>query len=173
MIAGPAGSGAALAALAGPARAGSRQAFDAVLDRDGRSRGGAKGFRTLAAALDAAPADGARPFRILVTAGTWREQLTVAKPNIHLVGEGGRSSIIVFNEYAAGRNRPGGPAEIATGHGHRAGLPRRAPDHRQRLRLSGPHAARGDYDRTGASGAQATALKLGEGSDRACLRTWP
>jgi pectinesterase len=63
-------AGGALAALAvGPARAGSRQAFDAVLDRDGRSRGGAKGFRTLAAALDAAPADGARPFRILVPAG--------------------------------------------------------------------------------------------------------
>jgi pectinesterase len=107
-------AGGVLAMLAGPVLAAVRRSFDAGLDRDGVGRDGVKGFRTLAAALDAAPADGARPFRILVPAGRWREQVAVTKPNIHLVGEGRASSVIVFNEYAAGRNRPGGPAEIAT-----------------------------------------------------------
>jgi hypothetical protein len=46
-----------------------------------------------------------------------------------------------LDDYAGRPSR--GPAEIATMVGHRAGLPRRAADHRQRLRLSGPHAARG------------------------------
>jgi pectinesterase len=138
-------AGGALAVLAaGPVRAAPRPAFDAVLDRDGRGRNGTKGFRTLAAALDAAPADGARPFRIQVPAGTWREQVAVTKPNIHLVGEGRASSVVVFDEYAAGRNRPGGPAEIAT-------VTVAAPSFRaERLTI-------------------ATALKLGEGSDRACF----
>jgi pectinesterase len=161
-------AGGALAALAvGPARAASRPAFDAVLDREGRDRGGAKGFPTLAAALDAAPADGARPFRILVPAGTWREQVAVTRPNVHLIGEGRTASVIVFNEYAAGRNRPGGPAEIAT-------VTVTAPGFRaERLTIAndfdypGHMPAEVDYDRTGASGAQATALKLGKGSDKA------
>jgi pectinesterase len=160
-------AGGVLAMLAGPVLAAVRRSFDAVLDRDGVGRDGVKGFRTLAAALDAAPADGARPFRILVPAGRWREQVAVTKPNIHLVGEGRASSVIVFNEYAAGRNRPGGPAEIAT-------VTVTAPSFRaERLTIANDFDYPGhmplevDYDRTGASGAQATALKLGEGSDRA------
>ncbi|CAN5427290.1 pectinesterase family protein [soil metagenome] len=160
--------GGALAAFAtSSAFAATRQAFDAVLDRDGRDHGDAKGFRTLAEALDAAPAQGGSAFRILVPAGTWREQVTVTKPNVHLIGEGRASSIIVFNEYAAGRNRPGGPPEIAT-------VTVLAPDFRaERLTLANDFDYPGhmppevDYDRTGASGAQATALKLGQGSDRA------
>lgn len=161
-------AGGALAILAvGAARAASRPAFDAVLDREEQGRGGARGFRTLAAALDAAPGDGARPFRILVPAGTWREQVAITKPNVHLIGEGRAASVIVFDEYAAGRNRPGGPAEIAT-------VTVTAPGFRaERLTIAndfdypGHMPAEVDYDRTGASGAQATALKLGEGSDRA------
>jgi len=163
-------TGGALAALAaGSVRAAPHPAFDAVLDRAGRSRGGAKGFRTLTAALDTAPADGVRPFRILVPTGTWREQVAVTKPNIHLVGEGRASSVIVFDEYAAGRSRPGGPAEIAT-------VTIAAPGFRaERLTIANDFdyprhmPPEVDYDRTGASGAQATALKLGAGSDRACF----
>lgn len=140
--------------------------FDAVLSAQPDPRG-AKAYRTLAAALEAAPTSGERPFRILVPAGTWREQVTVTKPSIHLVGEDRASSIIVFNEYAAGRNRPGGPPEIAT-------VTVLAPGFRaERLTLANDFdyprnmPPEVDYDRTGASGAQAPALKLGKGSDRA------
>ncbi|WP_454716884.1 pectinesterase family protein [Caulobacter segnis] len=147
-------------AFAKPAR------FDAILSAKPDPRA-AKNFATLREALEAAPASGDQPFRILVPKGTWREQVTVRKPNVHLVGEGRAASVIVFNEYAAGRSRPGGPPEIAT-------MTVLAPGFRaERLTIANdfdyPHnmPAEVDYDRTGASGAQGTALKLGEGSDRA------
>lgn len=140
--------------------------FDAILSDKPDPRA-ARSFATLGEALAAAPASGDKPFRILVPAGTWREQVTVRAPNVHLVGEGRGASVIVFNEYAAGRNRPDGPPEIAT-------MTVLAPGFRaERLTIANdfdyPHnmPAEVTYDRTGASGAQATALKLGEGSDRA------
>ena len=46
--------------------------FDAVVGRPP--------FATLAAAIDAAPANGAQPFRILVSRGAWKEKLTITKP---------------------------------------------------------------------------------------------
>lgn len=155
----------AAAAFAGPALAAPKR-FDAILS-DRPDPRAARSFATLAQALDAAPASGDKPFRILVPKGTWREQVTVTKPNVCLIGEGRSASVIVFNEYAAGRNRPGGPPEIAT-------MTVTAPGFRaERLTIANdfdyPHhmPAEVDYDRTGASGAQATALKLGEGSDKA------
>jgi pectinesterase len=149
---------------AAPALAAPR--FDAVLSSKPDPRA-TRHFPTLAAALDAAPAEDGKPFRILVPKGTWREQVSVTKPNVHLVGEGQGASVIVFNAYAAGRNRPGGPSEIAT-------VTVLAPGFQaHRLTIANDFdypshmPAEVDYDRTGASGAQATALKLGKGSDRA------
>jgi pectin methylesterase-like acyl-CoA thioesterase len=81
----------AAAAFAGPVLAApSRERFDAVVAEHGKGRAGTKTYTSLGRALDAAPADGDRPFRILVTAGTWREKLTVTKPNIHLSARAGR-----------------------------------------------------------------------------------
>jgi pectinesterase len=141
-------------------------AFDAVLSSRPDPRA-ARNFATLGEALAAAPISGDKPFRILVPRGTWREQVTVRAPNVHLAGEGRGASVIVFNEYAAGRSRPGGPPEIAT-------MTVLAPGFRaERLTIANDFdyprnmPAEVDYDRTGASGSQATALKLGEGSDRA------
>jgi pectinesterase len=140
--------------------------FDAVLSRDGKGRGDAKPYATLAEAVAAAPADGAKPYRILIPAGEWRQQVTVDRPNIHLIGEGREASVIVFNHYAGDR-KPGGPAEIAT-------MVVTAPGFRaEHLTIANdfdyPHhmPPEVDYDRTGASGSQATALKLGDGSDKA------
>jgi pectinesterase len=150
-------------AFASPAIAAQR--FDAVVSNKGSDPRG-KTYPSLAAALDAAPASGDRPFRILVTAGAWREKLAVTKPNICLVGEGRNASIITFDDYASGR-RSGGSNEIAT-------VVVSAPGFRaERLTIANGFDYPGHmppdvpYDRTGASGAQATALKLAEGSDRA------
>ncbi|MDB5457845.1 MAG: hypothetical protein JWP92_3430, partial [Caulobacter sp.] len=141
--------------------------FDAVLSKDGQGAHGAPGYRTLGEALAAAPAAASRPFRILVPAGTWRERNTVDKPNIHLIGEGREASVIVFNDSAQTRRQPGAANEMAT-------LVVQAPDfHAAHLTIAndfdypGHMPAEVAYDRTGASGAQATALKLGKGSDRA------
>lgn len=154
----------AATAFAGPVLAAHRTTFDAVVAKDGKDRGGAKTYASLAQALEAAPASGDRPFRILVTAGTWREKLTVTKPNVHLTGEGQAATIITYDDYAGGRKSGG---EIAT-------LVVTAPGFRaERLTLANDFDYPGHmppevpYDRTGASGAQATALKLGDDSDRA------
>jgi pectinesterase len=155
----------AAAAFAGPVLAApSHERFDAVVAEHGKGRGGTKTYASLGRALDAAPADGDRPFRILVTAGTWREKLAVTKPNIHLVGEGRKATIITYDDYAGGRRQGGEIATmVVTAPGFRA----------ERLTIANDFDYPGHmppevaYDRTGASGAQATALKLGEGSDRA------
>ncbi|HWT51823.1 MAG TPA: pectinesterase family protein [Caulobacter sp.] len=143
-----------------PATAATR--FDAVVsNKEADPRG--RTYSSLASALDAAPASSQRPFRILITAGIWREKLTVTKPNVHLIGEGQKASVIVFDDYA-GAHKGG---EIAT-------MVVSAPDFRaQRLTIANDFDYPGHmppdvpYDRTGASGAQATALKLADGSDRA------
>jgi pectinesterase len=51
-------------------------------------------YPDLASAIAAAPADGTRPFRILVTRGVWDEQVVVDKPFVHLIGEDRQGSII-------------------------------------------------------------------------------
>lgn len=134
---------------AAPALAAPR--FDAVLSSKPDPRA-MRHFPTLAAALDAAPAEDGKPFCILVRKGTWREQVTVTKPNVHLVGEGQGASVIVFNAYAAGRNRPGGPSEIATVTVLAPGFQARRLTIANDFDYPGHMPAEVDYDRTGASG---------------------
>jgi pectinesterase len=119
----------------------------------------------LSEALAAAPASGSKPFPIHVPAGEWRERNFVTKPNIHLIGEGQKSSVLVFNTRANADQSEDLP---------RATLVVRAPGFRaSNLTIAndfdypGNQPAEVPYDRTGASGAQATALKLDTGSDRA------
>lgn len=156
-------AGGALIGLSRPTLA--AEAFNAVLSTRPNDPRGEATYDTLKAAVAAAPADGERPFRILVTAGAWREQAEIDKPNVHLIGEGRGQSIIVFNQHAAARR--GG--EIAT-------LTVTAPGFRaRRLTIANDFDYPGNmpadvpYDRTGASGAQALALRLGQGSDKAWL----
>src|SRR5262245_45225806 len=75
--------------------------FDAIV--------GADGHASLEAAIRSAPANPERPFRILVPRGTWREQLTIDKPDIHLIGEDRTRSVIVGNAFAGGAAPDGQP----------------------------------------------------------------
>src|SRR5689334_22669331 len=99
-------------AIAPPLLAAVAPRFDAVLSKDGTRMKGAPGYRTLTEAIDAAPAGGTRPWRILVPRGEWRERIVVAKPNIHLIGEDRAASRLVSN--ASRKDRRPGEAATAT-----------------------------------------------------------
>jgi pectinesterase len=156
-----------LAALAGTAAfpVQARARYEAILSRDGRPVRGVPGYATLAEALAAAPDNGTRPFRIFVPKGEWRGRSVVTKPFIQLIGQSRDASVIVTN--ASRRDiRPG---EQAT-----AAILVQAPDfHAANLTIAndfdyvGNMPAPVDFDRTGATGAQAQALMLDDGSDRA------
>jgi pectinesterase len=87
-------------AFAGPAQASTGPRFDAVVAR----RGGTHG--SLAAALAAAPA-GDAPWRILLARGRWEEKLTVSRPNVAILGEDRRGTVLIAS-HASGHDKPGG-----------------------------------------------------------------
>ena len=80
--------------------------FDAVVRRSGGSH------TSLAAALAAAP-PGNRPYRILMGAGRWEEKLVIRRPNVILVGESRRGSVIT-SSVAAGHAKPDGSGNWGT-----------------------------------------------------------
>jgi pectinesterase len=141
-------------------------AYDAVVTKGASAS--ARRFGTVAEAVAAAP--GNKPFRILVTAGVWRERIVVAKSNVHLVGEGADKTMIVFNTFAGEKGPDGQPLgtfgtptvivgapdfsakhlTIANDFDYVAHLPKPTAD-----------------DKTGASGSQAVALAVQDAADRA------
>lgn len=62
---------------------------------------------SLGAALATAPAAGTRPFRIWIARGEWREQLTIAAPQVQLVGEDRTATRLCFTA-ASGLLAPDG-----------------------------------------------------------------
>lgn len=129
-------------------------------------------FRTLGAALAAAPLDGDAAYVVRVRAGRYREKLSVIAPNVHLVGEG-RELTVLTHDVAAGHRSPGGWT-----YGTRGSFTLRiaAPG----FRLEGmtvenafdlpANAAKPDSDSTKVNGTQAVAVMLDEGSDQAVFR---
>jgi pectinesterase len=145
--------------LAAPAR------FDAVLTKEGTSQNGVPGYPTLGAAIDVAPSSGTRPYRILVPRGEWRERIVVTKPNIHLVGADRIASRLVSDTSRKDR-RPGEAATatvLVRAPGFQAATMTIANDFDYIANMPAEVA----FDRTGASGAQAQAIMLDVGSDRA------
>ena len=145
--------------------------FDAVVSRDARDRAGdVPAHDSVGAALAAAPAAATRPWRIRIARGRWHEKLIITKPNIHLVGDDRRASILSFDA-AAGHLRPDGKVWGTTGC---ASLIVRAPDFAARnLTIENTFDYVGEITRSmptlppiGANGAQAVALMLDRGADR-------
>ncbi len=149
-------------------------AYDAVVPgADTPSLRGVAAYPDLTAAIAAAPADGVRPFRILIGRGIHDGQVVVDKPFIHLVGESRTGSVI--NHLAA--------SGLAAPDGRNWGTFRtptvfvRAPDFQARnltinnafdglaemTKRDGLHSHNG-------AGPQAVALMLDKGSDRAVIR---
>ena len=75
--------------------------YDMVVDEsfagtDGTEENGIPVYRTVQAAIDAVPADNAERKIILVKEGSYREHLTVDKPNVSLIGEDRNKTVIHF-----------------------------------------------------------------------------
>jgi pectin methylesterase-like acyl-CoA thioesterase len=77
--------------------------WDAVVDAKGGTQ-----YRTLGAALDAAPSNSQRPYKILIKKGRYYEKLTVTKSNIHLVGEDRAATLITYDAASDTPNPEGG-----------------------------------------------------------------
>lgn len=133
---------------------------------------GVRTYRTIGAALAAAPADGARAFVIHVRDGRYREKLSIQKPDVHLVGESRDSTVLTY-DVAAGHLSPGGWPYGTRGSWT---LHVAAPGFRlERMTVENgfdymANAARRDSDSTRLRGTQAVAVMLDEGSDRAVFR---
>ena len=71
--------------------------------------GGPPVFMSIGAAIAAAPRDGARPFRIRIASGEWRERVIVDKPNIQLIGAGPHKTVLVNARHAGIMGADGKP----------------------------------------------------------------
>ncbi|BDU15224.1 pectinesterase family protein [Lysobacter auxotrophicus] len=132
-------------------------------------REGTPTFASIGDALAAAPSNSARPHRILITRGRWHEKLVIDKPNIHLIGEDRAGSVLTFDA-AAGMARPDGEPWGTWGC---ASVTVRAPDFRAaNLTIENAfdyvgNLATPKFEPVGPNAAQAVALMLDAGSDRA------
>ncbi|NBW07146.1 MAG: pectin esterase [Caulobacteraceae bacterium] len=160
--------------LEGKAMATDATRYDAVVSRSGIPRvAGVPAYPDLTTAIAAAPADGVRPFRILIGRGIHDGQVIVDKPFIHLVGESRTGSVI--NHLAA--------SGLAAPDGRNWGTFRtptlfvRAPDfHARNLTINNAFDGLAEMTKPGGlhshngAGPQAVALMLDKGSDRAVFR---
>ncbi|QBB69412.1 pectinesterase A [Pseudolysobacter antarcticus] len=166
---------AALASLApiGCLRLRPAAAFDAVvtLENGRASHPNIPNFASVRAAIDAAPADGKRIWRIRITPGRWHEKLVIDKPNIRLIGDD-RETCIVSYDAAAGHLAPDGEP---WGTWRCASIIVRAPGfsvHSMSIENGFDYLgeiAHPTLQAIGANGAQAVALMLDAGSDCALL----
>lgn len=149
------------------------QRYDAVLWRgEGKPPVSAPAYSSLSAAVAAAPANGTRPFRILVTRGVWDEQVVIDKPFVHLVGQDRKASVI-SHLAASGLTAPDGKR---WGTFRTPTLFVRAPDFAAtNLTIQNAFDGLAEMSKPGGlhshdgGGPQAVALMLDKGSDRARL----
>ena len=150
--------------------------YGAVVDgrftgRDGELVAGNTTYRTLTSALAAAPDSSPTPFVVFIRHGRYHEKVSVDKANITLRGEGRDSTILTFDASADARDPAGGT------YGTQGSFTLRvsAPDFRaEHLTIENAfdfkaNAARPDTDPGKQKNAQAVALHLDYGSDRAAI----
>lgn len=146
--------------------------FDACVGGGQQRPDGVPNFDSVDAALAAAPAEGTRPFRILIGRGRWREKLVIDKPNIHLIGADRQGSVLSFDA-AAGMARPDGQPWGTWGCG--SVIVRAADFRAEHLSIENDfdyvgNLAAPKFETIGPNGAQAVALMLDDGSDRCLLK---
>lgn len=143
-------------ALALPLAARAEAQWDAVVD---------PATGTLAEALAAAAAAGGKPFRILVRPGVLVEKLTIATPNVTIVGSG-PETVLSFGT-SAGMPHPDGGT---WGTGRTATLTIAAPGVTLRnLTVRNSFDYIGARRDTAGNGAQAVALMIGRDADRTAV----
>ena len=150
--------------------------YGAVVDahyvgRDGDLVAGQAMYRTLNSALGAAPDSAASPFVVFIRNGRYHEKVSVDKANITLRGESRDSTVLTFDASADAPDPSGG----TYGTGGSFTLRVSAPDFRaEHLTIENAfdfrgNAARPENDPAKLKNAQAVALHLDRGSDRAVI----
>jgi len=137
---------------------------------DGDAVGGVRLYRTIGAALDAAPQGSGGRHVIFVRTGRYYEKLSVDKPGITLVGESREGTVLTFDA-AAGHSRPDGGGAWGT----RGSFTLRitAPGFRlDNMTVENgfdfpANAAKAEDDPARVQNTQAVALLLQQGSDQA------
>lgn len=64
-------------------------------------------FEKLQAAIDAAPVNSDKPYRIYIANGNYQEKITLTKNNLQLIGQSREKTHLVFNDYAGIEVSPG------------------------------------------------------------------
>ncbi len=72
--------------------------YDAVVSRTNSTT--ENHFTSIAAALEAAPNNATKPYRIFIHAGEYYEKIIIAKPNIHLIGASKNNTRLYYDAYA-------------------------------------------------------------------------
>lgn len=147
-----------------------RSKYDALVDPSAKPA--ANNFTSIKSALDAAPANSVKPYKIYIVAGNYYEKLTITKPNIWLLGESAKTTRIYFDAYA-GQTYAEGKAWGTPGS---ATVTIRATDiqlHQLTIEnsfdfLSNDALANDDANRV--ANTQAVALFVDAGSDRVLMR---
>jgi pectinesterase len=96
----------AVALLVACAHAGETDAWHAIVDAQSHD---ARVYRSLTSALEAAPNNSTKPYRIYLKAGRYYEKLTITKPNIHVIGQDREATIVTFDAASDSRDPQGQP----------------------------------------------------------------
>ncbi len=136
---------------------------------DGAVVGGIARFRTIGAAVAAAPREARGRYIVYVRDGRYREKLLVDRPSVTLQGEERTKTVLTYDDVADTRGPDGQPL------GTRGSWTLKvvAPDFRlERMTVENAFDYMGNYrkpadDPTRVKNAQALAVALGQGSDRA------
>ena len=72
--------------------------YNAWVDRSAKST--THHFTSIQAALDSAPNNSIKPYRIFIASGNYYEKIVIAKPNIHLIGENKNNTRLHYDAYA-------------------------------------------------------------------------
>ncbi len=150
--------------------------YAAVVDarfagRDGDLVAGNATYRTLTSAIAAAPDSSPNPFVVFIRNGRYHEKVSVDKANITLRGESRDSTVLTFDASADALDPAGGSYGTQGSSTIRVS----APDFRaEHLTIENAfdfraNAARAETDPSKAKNAQAVALHLDRGSDRAVI----
>ncbi|MEA5426195.1 pectinesterase family protein [Arcicella lustrica] len=85
--------------------------YDAVVAKDGTGS-----FKTIQAAIDAAPVNASQAYRIFIKNGKYLEKVSIVanKTFIHLIGESAAKTIISWNDYSGKVNPAGGTFGTST-----------------------------------------------------------
>ena len=146
--------------------------YDAYVGASDQTGAREEPFSSIQGALDAAPEDAAKPYRIYIAAGNYYEKLTITKPNIQLIGAGRDRTRIYFDAYAGQLDDNG----VAWGTRRSGTIIVRAEDVQfQHLTIENSfdfltNDARDKSDPAKVHDTQAVALYLDAGSDRVLVK---